>query len=61
MEKHGEWYWLNAPAYDPEELLTIGQFSKQVQGSDKWFIGGKLVNAGPGIEALRRIPKPKGW
>lgn len=57
--KQGDYYWLNAPAIDSEEPICIGQYSRSVQGPDKWYIGGKFYTAGIGINVIKRISKPK--
>jgi len=67
--KHGEWYWLFAPALmgepDPddatdavEQMLCIGQFQRNVSGQHRWYVGGKFCVAGPGIDAVAHIERP---
>jgi hypothetical protein len=50
------YYWLNAPAIDSDDPVMIGQYSKP---RHRWYISGQLYNGGVGIEAIRRIHKPK--
>lgn len=57
---HGEYYWLKAPAIDPDDISpVIGQFSRAIRGTDKWYVGGKFYNAGLGIDVIKHIPMPK--
>lgn len=56
--KSGEFYWVNAPAVDPDKPLMIGRY-EDFTSFKKWYIYGDAYTYGCGIDAVRHIPKPK--
>lgn len=55
----GDYYWLNAPGIDPQSPLMIGRYIMRSADFNQWRIDGQVYTAGTGIDAVKRIPKPR--
>lgn len=56
--REGGYYWLDAPAYDPEEPLKVGEYLTSGKVG-KWRIDGEFITAGSGIDVIKEIKQPR--